>query len=83
MATFSNGESGASVRAKINAAIGVVDSLGSGDNLLMTSAQSAKLGNVPSDTNTALSAKADQSWVEEQIGDVSEALGLIIAELAT
>lgn len=39
MTTFADGESGANVRNKINAAISAVDSLGSGDNLLMTAAE--------------------------------------------
>ena len=43
MTTFSDAESGASVREKINAAITLVDSLGSGDNLLMTAAEKSKL----------------------------------------
>ena len=46
MTTFNDNESGASVRAKINAAITTVDGLGTGDNLLMTAAERTKLGGV-------------------------------------
>lgn len=58
MAQFSNGESGASVRSKINAAITTVDSLGTDDNLLMTAAERGKLSGVEA------GATADQTGPE-------------------
>lgn len=47
MTTFNDNESGASVRAKINAAISTVDGLGTGDDLLMTGAERSKLAAIP------------------------------------
>lgn len=53
MTTFSNGESGSSVRTKINAAITTVDGLGTGDNLLMTAAERTKLGTVATNADVS------------------------------
>ena len=44
MAQFSDGESGASVRTKINATIATVDGIGTGNALLMTAAEQTALG---------------------------------------
>lgn len=64
MATFIDGEGGASVRAKINAAITTVDGLGSGDNLLMTADERAKVGLVTVTGSVNLDALATEGYVD-------------------
>jgi hypothetical protein len=58
MPTFNNGEIGSGVRTKINTAITTVDSLNTGDNLLLTAAERAKLAGVEA------GATADQTPAE-------------------
>lgn len=58
MPTFANGESGSSVRNKINTAITTVDGLGSGDNLLMSATERTKLAGIET------GATADQTGAE-------------------
>lgn len=63
MATFSNSEGGLSVRNKINAAITTVDSLNSGDNLLMAAAERTKLAGVATGATANTGALADKNTV--------------------
>lgn len=58
MPTFINGELGLQVRNKINTVIATVDSLNTGDNLLLTAAERAKLAGVEA------GATADQTPAE-------------------
>ena len=74
MATFNNNESGASVRSKINAAITTVDSLGTGDNLLMSAADKSKLDGVE------VGATADQTPAEIKAAYESVAIPFTAAD---
>lgn len=58
MPTFNDGESGSSVRAKINETITVVDGLDTGDDLLMDAAERTKLAGIEN------GATADQTGAE-------------------
>jgi hypothetical protein len=66
MPTFNNGEIGSSVRGKINTTITTVDSLNTGDNLLLTAAERAKLAGVEAgataDQTPAEIAAMTQDW---------------------
>ncbi len=66
MPTFNNAELGGSVRNKINTTITTVDALNTGDNLLLTAAERAKLAGVEAgataDQTPAEIAATTQDW---------------------
>ena len=68
MPTFADNESGASVRGKINTAITTVDALGSGDTLVMTAAERAKLANL------TLTQAADLDAIETRVTALAAAM---------
>ena len=68
MPTFADNESGASVRGKINTAITTVDALGSGDTLVMTAAEQAKLANL------TLTQAADLDAIEARVTALAAAM---------
>jgi hypothetical protein len=76
MTTFANGESGSSVRTKINAAITTVDGLGAGDNLLLTAAERAKLTGIEAladVTDAANVANAGALMAASNLSDLASA----------
>ena len=68
MPTFADNESGASVRGKINTAITTVDALGTGDTLVMTAAEQAKLANL------TLTQAADLDAIEARVTALAAAM---------
>lgn len=68
MPTFADNESGASVRGKINTAITAVDALGTGDTLVMTAAERAKLANL------TLTQAADLDAIETRVTALAAAM---------